>query len=645
MAQPLPETLAQIIGEMTAAMRGDAALGPALLAQYTETHDGEAFRGLLRLYAPLVWGVCQRCLRNPGDAEDAFQATFIVLARKAGRIARPERLSAWLHGVALRASRKVREQTARRREVLTTNLPDSGSEDAFPDPDLRGVLDEELDRLPDDLRQAFVLCRVEGRTYAEAARLLGCALPTVGQRVGKATELLKARLDRRGLNPSGAASLLVPVVPSSILLHALNSPSATATAVADAVIRSMAGYSLWWIIGFVSLVVVGIGAAMATGPVLTRPAPVAAINRPERPEMRHDAPIRLLQPLKDGKVVAVDEKGNVRVWKVATGRELRRLDRAAPSGKFDCIFAAPTLAVLDLGKPQRLLLWDAETGTTTPELEPMRKLLGEVPHPRLGVLDGKVVLSSTHDKDLFVWDAATAEVHRRVTFGNPLRSVILTSSSRAILQVVPDPLTQREQELMRSGKKVLVNSQHIPQFINPFAGQMIAELNFGLAPSERREGELLVAAVSANGQALAVRWADDGKGETFYTRVLDARTGKVKQRIAHGGSLIGATFSPDAMVLALLLRSDRPAKPTSGGPAARPRRQDGGETVTEQWVELWDLTADGKRKVLKVDATALSFAANSKTFVTGGRDGRIRHWETETLKAVTPSRLEPVESH
>jgi Sigma-70 region 2 len=90
MARHFSSPLSRLLGELSAAARRDAALGPALLAQFTATRDEESFRSLVRLYGPLVWGVCQRCLRDPNDAEDAFQATFIVLSRKGGRLARPE---------------------------------------------------------------------------------------------------------------------------------------------------------------------------------------------------------------------------------------------------------------------------------------------------------------------------------------------------------------------------------------------------------------------------------------------------------------------------------------------------------------------------------------------------------------------------
>src|SRR5262249_47211569 len=137
-------------------------------------------------------------------------------------------------------------------------------------PELWAVLDEELLRLPEELRQSFVLCRIEGRSHTEAAPVLGCAPRTVGDRVARATELLKTRLRRRGLAPAGALAGLMPstgIVPPALLARtaqdALAAPSATATAVADAVIRSMAGSGLWRFLAVAVLLIVSVGGGIA----------------------------------------------------------------------------------------------------------------------------------------------------------------------------------------------------------------------------------------------------------------------------------------------------------------------------------------------------------------------------------------------
>jgi RNA polymerase sigma factor (sigma-70 family) len=347
MARPLPLTLARIIGEITTAFRRDVDAGPTLLAQYVATRDEDAFRELVRFYAPIVWGVCQRWLRDSNDAEDALQATFIVLARNASRVSPPERLSAWLHGVAVRVAKRVRDQSAHRRKVQGAALPESAATSDPSSPEIREILDEELLSLPEQLRQAFVLCRMEGWTYAEAAGLLGCPLRTVGNRVSKATELLRQRLGRRGLAPAGALtgvmSPALGAVPTSVLDRtvscALGGPSATAAAVADSVIRGMAGVGLWRYLALGVLMFAGVGgvlvaqgsvprtvrqpaSAIRAVPAPADPLPDGAVGRIRTG--RKDQLAFALSP--DNRTVyTVDGSDKIRVWEATTGKDVREI--------------------------------------------------------------------------------------------------------------------------------------------------------------------------------------------------------------------------------------------------------------------------------------------------------------------------------
>jgi RNA polymerase sigma factor (sigma-70 family) len=186
-----------------------------LLERYTARREEAAFAALVRRYGPLVLGVCRRVLRHEHDAEDAFQAVFCVLARKAGSIAKQSSVGAWLHAVAYRIARKACAGR-RRRPMSGTNLPDVAAADDTPDlvwRELGPILDEEVNRLPDKYRRAFVLCYLEGKTNEAAAAQLGCPLGTVLSRLARARERLRARLTRRGLALSAgalAASLVSP---------------------------------------------------------------------------------------------------------------------------------------------------------------------------------------------------------------------------------------------------------------------------------------------------------------------------------------------------------------------------------------------------------------------------------------------------
>jgi len=180
-----------------------------LLHQFADG-DESAFTILVERHGGLVMGVCRRVLQHTQDAEDAFQATFMVLARKAGKVAWQESIANWLHGVACRIAFQVRREKARRRVQGTlANEPAVNG----PDPawsELKPVLDEELERLPAKYRIPLILCCLEGKSRDEAAAQLGWSIGSLKGRLERGRELLRSRLVRRGLALSTAlASLLV----------------------------------------------------------------------------------------------------------------------------------------------------------------------------------------------------------------------------------------------------------------------------------------------------------------------------------------------------------------------------------------------------------------------------------------------------
>ena len=169
-----------------------------------------AFGAVVERHGPMVLSVCRNALRDQDDAEDAFQATFLVLARKASSLRAPGRLSPWLHGVALRTCQKIRAQRSRldrlRSRVETRALMnvDHESDRETIRQEETEMLHDEIGRLPDRYRTPIVLCCLEGLTQEEAARQLGWPIGTVGVRLMRARERLRSRLTRRGLAPATA---------------------------------------------------------------------------------------------------------------------------------------------------------------------------------------------------------------------------------------------------------------------------------------------------------------------------------------------------------------------------------------------------------------------------------------------------------
>jgi RNA polymerase sigma factor (sigma-70 family) len=230
------------------------ATGPAcgdpedaeLLARYVATRDEAAFDALVRRHGPLVYGACRRLLDDSNDADDVFQATFVVLARRAASIRKRESVGAWLYGVAFRIARRARSRAARRREQEMQAVPIQTTQHEPAWNELQPILDEELMALPEKYRVPLVLCYLEGRTWDEVARVLGWPRGSMSRRLEKARELLRVRLARRGLALSWAAFLglltcqpLSAAVPA--LLHTTTLQTAASSALPTALIPLVHG--------------------------------------------------------------------------------------------------------------------------------------------------------------------------------------------------------------------------------------------------------------------------------------------------------------------------------------------------------------------------------------------------------------------
>jgi RNA polymerase sigma factor (sigma-70 family) len=305
-----------------------------LLQRFRAQRDQAAFEALVRRHGSLVGGVCRRVLGNLHDAEDAFQATFLVLARKAASIHKSESVGGWLYRVAYHvavkaksraSSRKEREQQARTSGVMDPLSEVTGRE-------LMSILDEELQRLPERYQAPLVLCHLEGHTRDEAAQRLGWSLGTFKRRLDQARAILRGRLARRGLTlaatlvatdvgQQAGASVVPSVVVSSTARAVLEAtiPESVAT-LADGAIPALLVLKPKVVAGGVLLLaaVLAIGVSIFTRPASARPqsgeraaltVPVPEVNKSTKNDSGKSADKkaltvtgRVLDP--DGKPVA-----------------------------------------------------------------------------------------------------------------------------------------------------------------------------------------------------------------------------------------------------------------------------------------------------------------------------------------------------
>jgi RNA polymerase sigma factor (sigma-70 family) len=210
-----------------------------LLARFLEQRDEAALAALMGRHGPMVWGVCRRLLPSHHDAEDAFQASFLVLVRKAASVRPREMVGNWLYGVAHQTAMNARAMLAKRRarEMQGVAMPEiqAPAPDAWHD--LHRVLDQELSRLPDKYRVAIVLCDLEGKTRHETARQLGLPEGTLAGHLTRGRAMLARRFARQGLALSGTA--LVTALTQQAASASL--PTAVMNDALKAVARAAAG--------------------------------------------------------------------------------------------------------------------------------------------------------------------------------------------------------------------------------------------------------------------------------------------------------------------------------------------------------------------------------------------------------------------
>src|SRR5262245_4478789 len=353
---------------------GDGWTDGELLERFVRARDPGALEALVRRHGAMVWGVCRRILNDHHDAEDAFQATFLVLVRKAASVVPRELLANWLYGVARQTALKARQTSSRRsaREKQMTHMPEPEVIEPKHASDLEVVLDEELSRLPDKNRAMIVLGDLEGKTREEAARQLAVAAGTVASRLARARAMLAKRLSRRGLTVSTAAltSLLAQqladaaaptlIVSSTIAATGLLASGQAATAVVRAkaaslmegVVKTMLAHKLQKMMAMV--LVLGL-AALACG-LLAAEHPNGNGDPPEHAPVAAQPPVKQAAAARGERRTPVDPPPEGALAQFGSPRlQDFTIDRAAdfsPDGKL--------LATSGSNSP--ICIWDAATG-------------------------------------------------------------------------------------------------------------------------------------------------------------------------------------------------------------------------------------------------------------------------------------------
>jgi RNA polymerase sigma factor (sigma-70 family) len=394
-----------------------------LLDQFASSGDEAAFQKLVMLHGPMVLALCRRLLRHEQDAEDAFQATFLTLARKAGTISNKESLAGWLYKVAYRVSCRVRATVP----VLTNRMDDLDRPASEMDVDmiwrdLRFVLDEEISRLSEHYRRPIVLCYLQGNTNEEAALLLGCPKGTVATRLARAREQLRRRLTRRGcvlsagilttvLTTKASAVSLPAGLVRSTLAYASGKAilSGKVLALSDGVLRMLYLNKMKMAAGVVlALVLAGTGVGLVVrhtwaggGPenagvagtpkvepakapppaaqdevqvaakqdlaagtdLFGDPLPARAVARLGTVRFRHGAPLSASAISPDCRLLAGGVSIDIQIWDAETGKTLQRISGTRSGGISALAFSPDSKLLAGFGtRVPKLLICDVATG-------------------------------------------------------------------------------------------------------------------------------------------------------------------------------------------------------------------------------------------------------------------------------------------
>jgi RNA polymerase sigma factor (sigma-70 family) len=657
--------------------QGDAQL----LERFATHHDEAAFATLVQRYGRLVWSVCRHVLRHEQDAEDAFQATFLVLARKPNTVRKGDALAAFLHGTAYRVALRARRDAAIRRvhERRGETMP---AEKSLPESVLRealALLDEEVERLPTRQRAAFVLCSLEGKTLAEAARQLGWKEGTVSGTLSRARQHLRRRLSHRGVTltallaatvlgrsaaamPTGLARATVAAVAQHAAGERVRS---MAGALADAVLRGVVVARARTITALLlagCVVLAGAGwlapcspgdtpgaaAVPARSPDTQRvdrtdasgdPLPPGALARLGTTRLRHGGRIYSLALSPDGRTLASRGlDGRICLWQLASGKEVACFRLAAAGDWNDTVAFSPdgkylATATGEPGGTSHVGILEIATG---------RKAL------RIRVRDGKVTavafapdgqtLAGACGKTVRLWDART---------GRQLRELRGHQDEIELIAFSPDG------KLLASGsrdKTVRLWDPATGRAVRPLEGKLSLAPDFDRGipgfPKMQQRG-VVALAFSPDGQRLAAVASDP----TF--RLWDGTTGKelppFKQGpreatavafLPDGKSLVCGAWDGTVSVCDLVGGTVVRRFQAQAGPVLSLVLTPDGKTLAvggERSIRLWHVATGreiGSQPGPYQGVYRVAFAPDGQTIATGsgGADHKLSLWNAATGK-------------